>query len=247
MPFPTGVRDAVVTAYYPRALGAPDTARSRAQAGYTVASAVAAALIAAGVLSGIDKRPVLVQGLGLTALVLWMITALLFMWAVSAPVRVVEGDQPTADAFVTTALSNAKLERDEVDKRQRAARIASVAAVLLTLAAFVTALLLPSDLASPSISVNWSRSDKTGKLSVKIEVADLRRGSQVVTEMRGLKSGSEHVVLLRGDSRADANGKVAVESQLSIAKGAYRQFEVRVAVKGRDRTTREDTVTLTPS
>jgi hypothetical protein len=68
---PTVVRDAVVNAYYPRALAVPDAARSRAQAAYTIASAIAAALVAAGVFGNLDQRPELVQGLGVAALVGW--------------------------------------------------------------------------------------------------------------------------------------------------------------------------------
>jgi len=81
-------RDAVFTsfveAYYPTVIvGAPAAARARAQAGYTIAAAIATALVTAGVFTDFEKRHVAVKVLGGLALGAWIASALTFMWAVS--------------------------------------------------------------------------------------------------------------------------------------------------------------------
>jgi hypothetical protein len=241
MAMPTGVRDAVVSAYYPRALASPDSARSRAQAGYTIASAIAAALVAAGVLSEIDSQPGVIQILGLGALTLWMATAWLYMSAVSVPVRVIEGLQLTEDEFVGTALSNAKIERDEVDRRQRRARWVSFAAVLLTLATFVAAVRFPTAFESPSTSIEWSRTDREGKLSIETTGDRLQRHDRVETDVLGVKLNGQHLYLIRGTAEADASGRVELRSEVSVASDLYEQFVIKTVVRrGRDRLHQEE-------
>lgn len=48
---------AINDAYYEELVKAPAAARSRAQAGYTIAAAIATALVTAGVLTDFEERP----------------------------------------------------------------------------------------------------------------------------------------------------------------------------------------------
>jgi hypothetical protein len=238
---PPAVRDAIVTAYYPRALSSPDSARSRAQAGYTIASAIAAALVAAGVLGDIESQRTVVQALGLSAIILWMTTAWFYMLAVSVPVRVVEGLRLTEDAFVDTTLRNAKAERNEVDLRQRRARLASFGAVLLTVVAFATALYIPPDGGVPHSVIVWSRTDKQGKLSVKITVDRLQTRDRVETDVLGINSSGLDVLLMRGHAEADTSGRAEVDSDLSVKTHLYSRFVVRTLVRrGQDQLNQDE-------
>ncbi len=154
MAIPTDVRNAVVGAYYPRALAVPDGARSRAQAAYGIASAIAAALVAAGVFGNLDQRPRLVQALGVAALVAWFVAAGLYLVAVSRPFEPAGATQTTVEAFVREALAAAKIERDKVDWWQKAAGIASGVAAAVTLAALAAALVdTPSDSRAATVAL----------------------------------------------------------------------------------------------
>jgi MFS family permease len=137
---PTDVRNAVVAAYYPRALSVPDSARARAQAGYGIASAIAAALVAAGVFANLGEAAGLVQTLGVAALVAWLVAAGLFLVAVSSPFQAASRTQDSVDAFVNAALDAAQNERTKIDKWQKRAGLASGVAAILTVAALVAAL-----------------------------------------------------------------------------------------------------------
>ena len=145
MAIPTRVRDAVVDAYYPRALGVPDAARARAQAAYGIASAIAAALVAAGVFGHLGERHWIVQVLGIGALCCWLFAAGLFAVAVSAPFYEARPTQPSAEAFVYAALDAAAEERDAVDWWQGWARTIAALAAAVTVAALIAALIRQPD------------------------------------------------------------------------------------------------------
>lgn len=142
MPIPTDVRNAVISAYYPRALAASDAARSRAQAGYGVASAIAAALVAAGVFGGLAHKPLGTQLVGVAALVSWLAAAGFFLVAVSSPFldANAQATQQSAEAFVYAALEQASNESKAVDRWQYLARVAAGIAAVLTTAAFALAI-----------------------------------------------------------------------------------------------------------
>jgi hypothetical protein len=78
---------AAATAYYAREINKPEAARSRAQAGFGVASAVAAVLITAGAVSKFQTLLTWVLGIGLAAVGLWLGTAAFFLWTVSMPIK----------------------------------------------------------------------------------------------------------------------------------------------------------------
>ena len=106
------VAKAIVEAYYPAALEEADNARGRAQNGYTIAGAVAAAIVAAEVFGDIGKEQDFVQWSGVAALALWLGPPSCSCGR--SPVRSTSGAPQSAgdaDEFVTAVLDRAKSER----------------------------------------------------------------------------------------------------------------------------------------
>jgi hypothetical protein len=127
-------RDAVIAAYYPSALAEAQAVRTRAQSAYTIASAVAAAIVAGGFFGDVDQQRLWVQVLGLVTLAAWLLTAGLFIHAIAGTVRpAVVGTQSGVDAFVNAAMDNASNERSTVVGRQGRAYGATVFSIVLTL------------------------------------------------------------------------------------------------------------------
>jgi hypothetical protein len=162
--------DAMVTevakAYYPRAVAAADAARTRAQAGYTIASAIAAALVAAGIFGGIEDFEPVVQGLGVLALVGWLLAGFFFVLAVSnrRPDPEESKDPQKLDEhkgalpFIREVMSDAKRERNAVEEHQKRAVVSTAAAMVLTVATIIGVLVdQPAD-ASKSATFGLSAS-----------------------------------------------------------------------------------------
>jgi hypothetical protein len=137
---PKDVRDAVVSAYYARVMTSSDAARVRAQAAYGIASAIAAAVVAAGLFGDLDERPAGVQVVAVAALAAWLIAAALFLHTVSSPFDISLQPQTGEEAFVNAALDAIRSERARIDAWQRKAQLASAIAALVTVVAFVAAL-----------------------------------------------------------------------------------------------------------
>lgn len=162
-PIDQKVLEAVTTGYYSQLLTAGSTGRARAQAAYTVASATAAALVAAGVLTGISTFPAWVQFFGWMAVVAWLFTAAVFMWiSRKAPPFSLppEGADLTARTFVEFALGEAVTDALQVEKELRQALISASIALVLTTVAFAAALLtaaatLPSTLFFTDDGQGW--------------------------------------------------------------------------------------------
>jgi hypothetical protein len=212
---PTDVRNAIVGAYYPRALAVPDAARSRAQAAYAIASAIAAALVAAGVFGNLDKRPANVQALALTALVLWLIAAGLYLVAVSSPFESASATQTGVDAFVREVLSAAKTERDRINTWQAMASAVSGVAAVVTVAALVTAITnTPSDsqaatvvlTSKTSTAVTTACGRSATKVTGTVSPGDLQKDFVSITLDKGLCSTKKKVMVSvpRGQVRAVA-------------------------------------------
>jgi hypothetical protein len=144
VPINTEAVKTVVQTYYARGVAAADRARDRAEKGYTIASAIAAALVAAGVFAHLDERPASVKILGLTGFALWLLAAMLFILAVSVPVKThPEEDWIGDDAFVEGVSKQIDGELRTLKRRQFAALTATLLAVLFTVAAFSVATALP--------------------------------------------------------------------------------------------------------
>jgi hypothetical protein len=134
----------VIDSYYTRGVEAADRARDRSERGYTIASAIAAALVAAGVFADLRDRPQLVQVLGLVALGLWLLTALLFIWAVAVPVEQQPDPGWNSDAaFVVGVGAAVGREVESLRKRQYAAIGSTILAMLATVAALALATVQP--------------------------------------------------------------------------------------------------------
>jgi hypothetical protein len=140
MSTPGEMRDAIVRAHYVRLMASPDTARARAQAAYGISSAIAVALVAAGLFGGLDTQPPEVQGIAIAALVAWLVAAALFLHAVSSPFEMDLSATLSKDDVVKAALDGIRDERTKIDGWQRKAQLAAAVAALLTVAALVFAL-----------------------------------------------------------------------------------------------------------
>jgi hypothetical protein len=152
------VTSAIVDAYYPWVLSLPDTARSRAQAAYGVASAIAAVLVALGIFGKLGERPLAVQALGLLALCAWLSTALLFMRAVSASVEKTEvTEYRDANAFAAAVVNASQRERMNIDNRLKPALGAAVAAAVITVIALGAIVRVPATVQSVAATVNLSK------------------------------------------------------------------------------------------
>jgi hypothetical protein len=124
---------AVIDAYYTRGIAVVDRAREAAQRGYTIASAIAAALVTAGVFANLSDRPRLVQVLGLAALGSWLIVAVLFIAAVALPAA--QGRDPdttTGESFVEMVARRTQEELEVVKSRLARAFAATCAAIAIT-------------------------------------------------------------------------------------------------------------------
>lgn len=145
---PQSVMDTIITGYYTRGVAAADRARDSANRGYTIASAVAAALVAAGVFTHLDQKSLSVQVTGLIALGTWLLAALLFIYAVSLPVR-----DKSKEKGWTTDVAFAEGVADQVDnevKELRRRLIFAVATTVVATALTVTALALATTLPAPN-------------------------------------------------------------------------------------------------
>jgi hypothetical protein len=97
----------------------------------------------------------LVQVLGVAALCFWLVAATLFLYAVSAPFHELPPEQAGAGPFVYAVLSASTQERQDVDSRARQARLASLLAAALTVAAFALAVFweVPSHESSGTVTL----------------------------------------------------------------------------------------------
>jgi hypothetical protein len=134
-PVASAVVDAVTSAYYTEALKGPEAARARAQNGWTISSAVAGALVAAGAITGTSQERGWVLDVGVVALTVWLIAAALYTAAAAVPVRQSAGGvAEDGESFVTTALAAARTERQAIDRRLTRAYVASSIAAAITIA-----------------------------------------------------------------------------------------------------------------
>ena len=84
------VQKQVVETYYPELVKAPEKARARAQAAFTLIAGVGATALGLGVLSEYSDLLPWTQALGIGALVVWMVAAGAFLRAISVEVRVTD-------------------------------------------------------------------------------------------------------------------------------------------------------------
>jgi hypothetical protein len=201
-----GVRAVVIEAHYARVMAGADAARARAQAAYGIASAIAVALIAAGLFGGVDTRPPGVQALTVAALVAWLTAAALFLHTVSSPFEIGLEPKNSEESLAEAVLAGVRDERARIDTWQRRAQLAAAVAALLTVAAFVSAL----------------RTDD----SQTQETATIALTSTGVARLEGT-CGPLPATFLGKVAKADLDGKFV---EMTLAPGVCGDTSVDVAV-----------------
>lgn len=141
--------DVIIQAYFPRFLAEPDNARTRAQTAYTIASATAAALVAAGALGDIQSYAWPVEVLGLLAVLGWVWAAYRFMKVTREVTRrrkeTVEAVRDsTPGKWAKDVLARVRADIREIDARLADALWATKAALIFTVLAFAAVLLFPA-------------------------------------------------------------------------------------------------------
>ena len=134
-----------VSAWLTTFIASPAGHRSNAQNGYTIAAAVATALVGAGILTSADEAPLWVQIPLLISLALWLWTAWKFMVAVAFQPNL-GGVKHAADlkTLGTVAIQRTWLERSNIAKAGKRARRAAAAAGIVTFLSFVLVLARPT-------------------------------------------------------------------------------------------------------
>jgi hypothetical protein len=212
----------LIKAYYPALVGSADAARARAQNGYTIAGAVAAAIVAAGVFGDFTSATTLVRVLGSVALGLWLLTALLYVYAVAGRVPWPAGPAGNVHEFSKQVARFAKEGREKVEDRTRWAQLATWAAVLVTAVAILAAVLEPhrstaveaNILLSPGGASAVSRlcSHSSNVIHGSVEPESLGRSTIAITTVAG-QCGSQEATLhlpTRDVVAIAQGGKVAV-------------------------------------
>jgi hypothetical protein len=114
-----------------RLLSATDAARARAQSGFGIASAIATALLAAGIFTDVPDRSHPARYLGGVALALWLLAMLLYLQAVASPA------EPAAPDAAGRREGERWRGRWTVEKALRAAIASTSVAVLATAATVI--------------------------------------------------------------------------------------------------------------
>lgn len=140
----------VIDAYYPRVVALGDAARARAQSAYAIASAVTGVLVIAVITTKAELAGPVVQWAGLCALVLWLLAAATYIYAVATPVKKPDTTAvTTASDLADKVIENARNERKDVDDRQRIANVLALLAMLSTAFAFAALLFWPAEASQP--------------------------------------------------------------------------------------------------
>lgn len=135
----------VVESYYPDAVRAGTTARLRAQAAQSVATAFAGVAVASLTLNNFKQLHLQVRAIGCIAVIAWAVAAILYMRAVGAPSPELDKLRGVGepDKLVRVVLDRAKAERESIDRRQFWGNAVAVSALMLTIATFVATVFLP--------------------------------------------------------------------------------------------------------
>jgi hypothetical protein len=160
---PDEVFKEAVADYYKGVFGLADTARGRSQAAWAIASAIAAALVAAGLIKNLSDADVAVQALASSSIFLWLATGVVFMWALvkplpSSPPTVTGPREAAKVSFVTSALNFFRDDLNGVQFRQRVALWVTASAAAVTVAAVVVAFTVQKP--TPIVSATVALSDE---------------------------------------------------------------------------------------
>ncbi len=140
--------EAMAEAYYQSVVGRASAARSRAQAGFAIVSAISGFAIAAAFTAQIDQAPLITKLLAFVGVVFWVIAAALFLWAsiIQPPPENGGGRAPVQlrrRQFVDKVAWVSDQEALRVNSRVVLAGSAVIVALLLTLATALTVVFFP--------------------------------------------------------------------------------------------------------
>ncbi len=223
---PEEVYKEVMTNYYKGVFGLADTARGRSQAAWAIASAIAGALVAAGVVKNLSAAAIAVQALGGAAVFAWLATGATFMWALVTPLPHTppETRANTEDevrlAFIRNALLFYRSDLDHVQRRQRLAVLVTCLAILITVAAGSAGLAIgkPIDTVPATVSLNDDGKQTAEalcghpveELSGRLRSDSLKKDNLVIEVELGVCNTSQAVIVI---PRKQVSG---VESTASI-------------------------------
>ncbi|MFD3378270.1 MULTISPECIES: hypothetical protein [unclassified Streptomyces] len=142
------VLDTVVTSvsesYYSQLVQAVSVARGRAQAAQSTVTLFAGGLMAALSVTALANRPVLTQWMGIASVALWLLAAVLYLYAVASPVPEDpdrERKVASRQALIDRVIRKVRDEAEEIDRRQTRANRTAFVAVALSVLTFATAVL----------------------------------------------------------------------------------------------------------
>ncbi|WP_405545438.1 hypothetical protein OG478_34515 [Streptomyces phaeochromogenes] len=142
------VLETVVTSvsesYYSQLVQAVSVARGRAQAAQSTVTLFAGGLMAALSVTALANRPVPAQWMGIASVALWLLAAVLYLYAVASPVPEDPDEErkvASRQALIDRVINKVRDEAKEIDKRQTRANRTAFVAVALSVLTFATAVL----------------------------------------------------------------------------------------------------------
>lgn len=195
------VLKSVIETHYPEAVKSAGTARTRAQAAQTVTSLVAGALLAVLTVPTLSDHIWVTKLTAVGAVGFWFLAGALYVWAVAVPVERAEpGDVEASDDLVKLVFGLVRGELTEVDKRQKWANRAALAALLMTLVTYAFVLFGPSQVSTTPGSLVLSPQGVEALEKLCPDTA-----SPLIGEIHGQSPGDSglSVTLLDGSCGAD--------------------------------------------
>ncbi len=167
-----GAQKVIVESVYKAMFTEADAVRTRAQSAYTIASAIAAAIVTAGALTDITDMSPIVQVLAALAVASWLTTAGLFLWltrrattAFSRPDGGTDGDLD-ATQFIQAAVNGPVHEARALEGRLTKAVAAAWVALAATAAALCAGLIVEAPAPSSNTEVSVIRLNNAGRAAV---------------------------------------------------------------------------------
>jgi len=205
-PIPRELHERLFESYFAETLKADTVARENAERAFAVASAAAAALIAAGAALKITERPLETKVLGLVALATWLLAAFAFMRAVSYSVFPRGPARSEPSSWGDEAIDQALVMRRNVYDRLARANLLSAFAGLCTVIALAVAIIGPSGERKPGrISLTPAGAAHIGQicpggpssLDGEVQINTLERNYVVITLSKPTCGGKYLTVRIR--------------------------------------------------
>ncbi|WP_284433798.1 hypothetical protein [Streptomyces sp. TUS-ST3] len=204
-------------AYYSERVRSGSGARLRAQAAQSTVTLFAGGIVAALTFTQLDDRPEITRWVGVAAVALWLLAAVMYLRAVAQPVSALAGPSHARDRLdlLNAVLKRADDEATQIDRRQRHANRVVITALIASLGTIVLATVLGAEektisgsvLLSPSYATTVrSLCDLTGdRIAGRIDEASLSASFVRVTvtgKSCGGKTGEVELAVPRAAIRA---------------------------------------------